>query len=148
VLLVLVTLAAGLALLARPLITTVFGEEFGPAVKPFVLLLPGTVCLTLWYLLSLFLVVSARRPGLTTILQTAALGFSIPIYYVAVREWGMTGGAVVSSCVYAVLLVAGVTAFVRLSDARLRDLVPRPSDITTVFSVTRATVKRTPSADA
>lgn len=137
----LVLVAIPLGLGAGPLIRTIFGSDYQGAVRPFILLLPGTICLTVWYLLSLFLVVAARRPGLTTILQAGALAVSIPLYAVSVSSWGMTGGAVVSSAVYGVLMSAGAIAFVHLTQAEWRSLVPRLSDVTTAVAASRRVIR-------
>jgi O-antigen/teichoic acid export membrane protein len=135
--LVLVLVSALLALGASPLIPVVFGNEFSPAVTPFLLLLPGTVALTLWYIVSLYIVSALGRPGTTTIIQGIALAAAVPLYYVAVGRWGMAGAATASSAVYMAVLVAGLAVFVRSSGAPARILLPRRADVVELVGVVR-----------
>ncbi len=128
VLALLLPAALVLAIIAHPLITIVFGADFAPAVKPFVLLLPGTVCLTVWYLISLHLVAALHRPLTTTVIQGVAMLLSLPLYYVAVRGWGMSGAALVSSSVYIGVMIAGVVLFTRATHITARRLLPGRQD--------------------
>jgi lipopolysaccharide exporter len=129
VLLVLVPAGVILAVFAHPLITTVFGGNYAAAAKPLQLLIPGTICLVLWYLTSLYIVTALRRPGLTTIIQLAAVAASIPLYYFAVKRYQMTGAAVASTLVYALVFVAGTVVFLRTSGIDARALRPRREDL-------------------
>lgn len=133
----LIPAAIVLALFARPLISALFGSDFAPAATPFVLLLPGTICLTLWYVLSLFLIASLRRPGLTTLIQGVALLASIAPYYYAVRTWGTKGAAVVSSGVYVFVFVAGTVALLKLTNLTRRNLLPTGADVRLTWNVLR-----------
>ena len=54
---------------------------------------------------------------------------SLPLYYLAVREAEMTGAAIVSSAVYAGVLVAGLAVLIRNSSVGWTDLVPRRADL-------------------
>ena len=128
VLALLLPAATVLALFAHPLITILFGSDFEPAVVPFVLLLPGTVCLTVWYLVSLHLIAALERPLATTTIQGVAMLISLPLYYVAVREWHMTGAAIVSSAVYISVMIAGIVVFTRATHVRARRLLPGRQD--------------------
>ena len=119
-------LAAALSWLVFPL---AFGPGFSGAALPFALLLPGTVCLTVWHVTSLFIVSALGRPGTTTLIQGGALLVSFPLYYFAVREAGMTGAAIVSSAVYSSVLAMGLVVFVRNSPVAPRDLLPRRTDM-------------------
>jgi O-antigen/teichoic acid export membrane protein len=135
--LAIVPAAVVLALLSWILIPLAFGEDFRPAIVPFVLLLPGTICLTLWYVVSLFLVASLRRPGLTTLIQGVALLASIAPYYYAVHSWGTKGAAVVSSGVYVFVFAAGTVALLRLTDLTRRNLLPTGADVRLTWNVLR-----------
>lgn len=112
------------ALAAGPGFPILFGDDFSSAALPFILLLPGTVGLTLWYVVGLYIISALERPGTTTMIQGAALIVSLPLYYLAVREWAMTGAAVVASATYLSVLVAGVAVLLANSRVRLRDLRP------------------------
>jgi O-antigen/teichoic acid export membrane protein len=135
---VMIPAAAVLAAVATPLITLVYGSAFSAAAAPFRLLLPGTVCLTLWSVVSLYVLSSLRRPGLTTLIQVGALLVALPCYWLAVRSHGMNGAAVVSSLLYAGLFVAGSAVLVLTSRIRPADLVPGRADLRTLMDLARA----------
>lgn len=141
VLLVLVPAGVILAVLAHPLITTVFGSDYAAAAKPLQLLIPGTICLVLWYLVSLYLVTALRRPGLTTLIQLSAVAASIPLYYFAVKRYQMTGAAVASTLVYALVFLAGAFVFLRTSGISVRALRPRGEDVRQLIALP-STIRR------
>jgi O-antigen/teichoic acid export membrane protein len=126
---VMVPLVVVLGLLSWILIPAAFGSDFRPAVLPFVLLLPGTAALTLYYVLGLFIVAALERPTLTTAVQGIALLVSLPLYWVAVGEWEMTGAAIVSSTVYGSVLAAGVLIFRRYRSSAAARLLPHAEDV-------------------
>jgi O-antigen/teichoic acid export membrane protein len=128
------------AVLAFPLIPLIFGEGFSDAALPLVLLLPGTVALTCWYLIALYIISTLRRPGTTTLIQAGALLVSLPLYYVAVREWEMTGAAVVSSAVYVSVMAMGAVVLCRSSAVRPLELLPRPADAGRVLDFARSSL--------
>lgn len=128
-LLILVPAAIVLALIAHPLMVVLFGSAFAPAAVPFQILLPGTVCLTIWYVMSLYIISSLRRPGMTTIIQGVALLVSAPLYWVAVRQWGYNGAAVVSSVTYGAVGVTSVAILARSPHVRWRQLRPTMADV-------------------
>jgi O-antigen/teichoic acid export membrane protein len=134
--------AVALALLAFPLFPLVFGDDFADAALPFVILLPGTVALTLWYVVSLYIVSTLHRPGTTTIIQGSALLVSVPLYYLAVREWDMTGAAGVSALVYVSVFLMGAAVLVRSSATRAVDLLPRRSDPALLLTIARSALDR------
>jgi O-antigen/teichoic acid export membrane protein len=127
--LALVPAAAALAAVSWILIPLAFGSDFRPTVLPFVLLLPGTVCLTIWYVMGLFIVAALHRPGITTVIQGAALLVSLPLYWIAVGEAGMTGAAIVSSATYSSVMAAGILVFVRQRRSAAARLVPGMADV-------------------
>jgi O-antigen/teichoic acid export membrane protein len=143
-LLVIVPVAVLLAALSWILIPLAFGPDFRPAVVPFVLLLPGTVCLTIWYVVSLFIVAALHRPGATTVIQGTALLAGVPLYWLAVGEWGMTGAAVVSSCIYSAVLTAGVVLFRRSRSSPTAHLLPRSADVRMVWGKAQEVLARAP----
>ena len=133
-----VAIVAGL--LSEPLFPLVFGEDFDAAALPFILLLPGTICLALWYVVGLYIVSSLRRPGTTTLIQGGALLLSLPLYYFAIKAWEMTGGAIVSSATYIFVLACGTAILVANSGVRPRDLVPRATDLRALVHFGRSAV--------
>lgn len=137
---VLIIVGTLLALVASWLIPLVFGREFSPAVTPFLLLLPGTAALTLWYIVSLYIVSALGRPGTTTIIQGVALVAAAPLYLVAIDWWQMTGAAIASSLVYISVLVAGLAVLVHESGTSTWTLLPRRADLVEMASVVRRLV--------
>ena len=112
------------------------------AALPFALLLPGTVSLTLWYPVSLFILSTLRRPGTTTAIQGAALIAGLPLYYVAIVEWEMTGAALASSVVYISVLTMGLCVLLRNSRLRVRDLLPGGVELRRLAELSRSAVWR------
>jgi O-antigen/teichoic acid export membrane protein len=133
-----VAIVAGL--LSEPLFPLVFGDDFDRAALPFILLLPGTVCLALWYVVGLYIVSSLRRPGTTTLIQGGALLASLPLYYFAIRAWEMTGGAIVSSATYISVLACGAAILVTNSGVRPRELVPGAADLRALLHFGRSAI--------
>jgi O-antigen/teichoic acid export membrane protein len=130
--------AVVLAALSYPIMLVLYGPQFTPAAVPFAILLPGTACLTIWYVMSLYITSSLRRPGAATLIQGAGLIVSVPLYWLAVRHWGYNGAAVVSSLVYAGVGVAGVAVLGRSPHVRWRALVPTTHDVRHMRDLARA----------
>ena len=128
-LLVMVPVAIVLALLAKPIMVVLFGSDFGPAAEPFAILLPGAVCLTLWYVLGLYIMSSLHRPGTTTLIQGLGFLISAPLYWFAVQEWGLNGAAMVSTLTYAAVFATGLIILERSPHISWRDLVPTMNDV-------------------
>ena len=105
------------------------------------LLLPGTVGLTLWYPVSLYVIANLRRPGTATIILGCALAVSLPLYYSMIVWLGMTGAAIASSIVYLAVLTGGVAVLARMTSLTLGDLVPRRTDLAQLVSVARAALR-------
>jgi O-antigen/teichoic acid export membrane protein len=127
-LLVMVPVGVVLAVFARPLIVLLYGARFAAAGEPFAILLPGTVCLTLWYIVSMYVMSSLHRPGATTLIQGSALILAVPLYWLAVHQWGFNGAAAVSTLVYVFVFLAGLSFLVRSPYVGWRDLVPTHRD--------------------
>jgi O-antigen/teichoic acid export membrane protein len=142
VLVILVPAAALLAVVAHPLIVLIFGGDFGSAATPFRLLLPGTVCLTVWYIVSLNLISSLHRPGTTSLIQLGGLAVSLPLYLWAVDHFKMTGAALVSTGVYALVMTVGIVVLVRATRTAATDLIPRPADVRAVRDLVRPALSR------
>jgi O-antigen/teichoic acid export membrane protein len=141
-LVLMVPVAAVLAALGFPLIPLVFGSDFARAAVPFALLLPGTVALTIWLTVSLYILSSLRRPATTTALQAGALAVSVPLYLALIGAAGMNGAAVASSIVYTGLLAAGLTVVLRSSELRAAELIPRPGDLSRLVQAGRSALRR------
>ena len=127
--LVMIPVAIVLALFAHFIMVTLFGPRYGPADTPFQILLPGTVCLTLWYVVGLYVISSLRRPGTSTVIQGIGLIVAVPLYWLAVRHWGFDGAAAVSSLIYASVFISGVWFLLRSPYLTWRQLVPSMHDV-------------------
>ena len=114
--------AAAAALVAPWLIPFLYGGEFQGAVLAFVLLLPGMVCLSS-RVISPFFSLHLGRPEIPTMYGLGVGLLSVPIYYVATRNFGYTGAAAATSIVYAVLAAVTLTLFVRMTGQTVRDVV-------------------------
>ncbi len=136
-LIVMVPVGVVLALLAHPIMVVLFGSAFGPSAEPFVILLPGTVCLTLWYVLSLYILSSLRRPGTTTVIQGTGLLIALPLYWLAVKHWGYNGAAVVSTVIYSGVFAAGLWFLLRSPYVTWRQIVPTMHDVRHMGDVAR-----------
>ena len=128
-LLVMAPVAVVLAVLARPLMILLFGARFASAGEPFAILLPGIVCLTLWYVIGLYIMSSLHRPGTTTVIQGLALIVAIPLYWLAIHQWGFNGAAAVSTLVYTSVFLAGAWSLVRSPYVTPRQLIPGRADL-------------------
>jgi O-antigen/teichoic acid export membrane protein len=128
-LIIMIPVALLLAVFSHLVMVVLFGSEFGPAATPFAILLPGAVCLTIWYVLSLYIVSALRRPGTTTIIQGLGFLVSAPLYWLAVRHWGINGAAIVSTVTYAAVFVAGLLVLTRSPHVRWSQLRPRADDV-------------------
>ncbi len=135
--LVMVPVGVVLALLAHPIMVILFGSAFGPSAEPFVILLPGTICLTLWYVVSLYILSSLRRPGTTTVIQGTGLLIALPLYWLAVKQWGYNGTAAVSTLIYSGVFAAGLWFLLRSPYITWRQLVPTMHDVRHMIDVAR-----------
>jgi O-antigen/teichoic acid export membrane protein len=147
-LLVMVPVAVILALLARPLMILLFGARFASAGEPFAILLPGIVCLTLWYVIGLYIMSSLHRPGRTTVIQGLALIVAIPLYWLAIHQWGFNGAAAVSTLVYASVFLAGAWFLVRSPYVTWRQLIPGRADLRRVLALAGQGVAKFRGRDA
>ncbi len=126
VLLPVTVLMGVLGIFAIPLL---YGDEFRASVTPFILLLPGVLCLAVWYIVGLFLIANFKRPGLTTRIQLIGLVASVPLYLIVVNLFEMNGAAAASSGIYFFIALLGCLSFRRITGLPLNSLLPRPADL-------------------
>ena len=147
-LLVMVPVAVVLAVLARPIMILLFGSRFAAAGEPFAILLPGTVCLTLWYVIGLYIMSTLQSPGRTTVIQGLALIVAIPLYWVAIHHWGFNGAAAVSTIVYASVFLAGAWSLLRSPYVTWRQLIPGRADVRRLVAFAGQLVAKLRTRDA
>lgn len=119
-------LAAGLALLAHPLIVFVYGEAFGDAADSLLLLLPGAVLFAGSSILSAG-IYAAERPFTATVTQLLGMAVTVIGLFVFLRTGGVTAAALVSSAAYATVFVATLVAYKRISGKPWRFFLPSPA---------------------
>jgi len=110
--LLLVCVVVPLVALAGILVAGLYGRDFPPATNVFRLLLPAAVLTTLATLVSLFFSGHLGRPMINSVVSLTTMAISIPLSYVLIRNFGMTGGAwaALTSAGVIFLLVYGVFA--------------------------------------
>jgi O-antigen/teichoic acid export membrane protein len=112
--LTLAILTAGAVLLAAAaplLVRCLYGPQFGEAVLPLLLLLPGVVAWGSGRILAQFISYNAGRPSLTS--AAAALGCTVNVLanLYAIPHWGIAGASAASSVSYAATLAAVAAVF-------------------------------------
>lgn len=146
-LVVLIPVAAVLALVAKPLIVTLYGDQFAASALPFVLLLPGATALAVWYVVGLYIISALRAPGRSTLIQGGAFLLALPAYWFAVAHWGMNGAAATSSLLYGGVAAAGTAFFLRRTRLSPSVLVPRREDVRAAWRLV-ASLRARPTGSA
>jgi O-antigen/teichoic acid export membrane protein len=119
-----VTVVAGLGLLAvaRPLIPLVYGAEFAPSVKVFLILLPSGLFYTVHKVLGSSL--SAHgMPQASLYGGLVSLPLTIGLNVLMIPAWGITGAAIASDIAYAVNAAVILALFVRASGISPRQVL-------------------------
>jgi O-antigen/teichoic acid export membrane protein len=137
-----------LAVFSHLIMVVLFGDEFADSATPFVILLPGTVCLTLWYVLSLYITSTLHRPGQATIIQGLGFVLSVPLYWLAVERWGINGAAVVSTATYVGVCAAGVVSLLRSPAVGWSQLRPAAGDVRRMIGLVRHGLAGLPGSPA
>ncbi|HAD83109.1 MAG: hypothetical protein A2509_03940 [Candidatus Edwardsbacteria bacterium RIFOXYD12_FULL_50_11] len=115
----LLTLAAtcGLALIAAflvgPAIRLLYGESFSGAVWPFILLLPGTVMLSLPKFLEAPLIAEMGSPEVLVWGKASGLLCNIPLNFWLIPKYGISGAAAASSISYTIQALIFIGLFSR-----------------------------------
>ena len=92
------------ALAAAPIISTAFGQNFLPAVSPFVWLMPGTYFLGIETVM-VQLLNSEGFPRIIVIAWVADMMINVALNFWAIPRYGITGASVVSSVCYFLMFV-------------------------------------------
>jgi O-antigen/teichoic acid export membrane protein len=142
VLLVLVPVTILFGLAGAILIPFVFGEQFGPSVTAFLLLLPGIIGISLSKILSADL--SGRgKPHYATYTALCTLALTILLDIIMIPRYGINGAAIASSIAY--LSSAGLLSYWFCSEtgSALRELlVPTTADLHLVQQRSQSTIQR------
>lgn len=113
----------GLALLARPLVSALYGVAFAPAVPPFLWLAPGLVFLSLSTVLGTVMGASGM-PAYAIVPSLVAAALNVALNLVLIPRMGATGAALASTITYFCLLVLTVALTVGIT-LRHGDVAPR-----------------------
>lgn len=100
-------LAIGIAALADPFIPLYFGSEFRPAIRPFVILLPGTVGFAIAR--PIYAITQAKGQMRPLVIVTGVLaGLNLLLNVLLVPRFGTTGAAVATTIGYGLLPLGNV----------------------------------------
>ena len=116
-------LALILALVARPLLGAVYGEDFRDAAEPLRLILPGAVLFAASSIVGAGLY-AAGRPFTATLAQLAGMVVTVAGLAIFLRSGGITAAAIVSSVSYATVFLATLVAYKRVTGLPWRALLP------------------------
>jgi len=119
-------LAIGLALLARPLLGLVYGDDFRDAADPLLLILPGAVLFAGSSILGAG-IYAAGRPFTATVTQGLGMLVTIAGLFIFLRTGGITAAALVSTASYSVVFAASLFAYQRVAQVPWREFVPTPA---------------------
>lgn len=134
--------AAALSLVARPLVTAVFGPEFGEAATVILILMPGIV---IWGVASQPGAYLATHGRLFPKASTATLLINLTLNLALIPVMGARGAAIATAISYSMISGYIIWTFASTTQTRLRDLlVVRLADVR--FAVAAARALRSPSA--
>lgn len=92
--------------LAEPLINLLYGQEFVPASRPFLILLPGAVLLSANVILNNYFA-AVGMPLVTLFAPLVGLLTNVALNVILAPRWGIDGAAVATAVSYAVMLAGG-----------------------------------------
>jgi O-antigen/teichoic acid export membrane protein len=128
-------LAAGVALVARPLLGVVYGDDFRDAAEPLLLILPGAV-LFAGSSIATAGIYAAGRPFTATLTQVLGMVVTIVGLSVFLSGGGITAAALVSTASYSVVFVASVFGYKVVSGVPWRLFVPTPARLRALGNLT------------
>jgi O-antigen/teichoic acid export membrane protein len=133
----------GILLFAGTIIPIVFGGDYLPAVKPFILLLPGIWTLSIGRIPAIYLA-SSGRPIIGTWSAVASLVFTTILDIILIPRIGIAGAAIASSVAYS--LSAIIIAYIFIQDTHLpygQLLIPQNEDWVFMKKIFARTIRAT-----
>ncbi|WP_347404772.1 polysaccharide biosynthesis C-terminal domain-containing protein [Micromonospora sp. WMMD1102] len=118
----------GLCATAPVLIPLAYGVAFADSVRAMYALGPGLFLMHAGRQIGAYLI-RCDRPLVVSAFPTAALGVNIVLNLVLIPRWGIVGCALAASVSYAVLTLAQVVRFCRMTGVRWRRLLPAAAEI-------------------
>jgi O-antigen/teichoic acid export membrane protein len=122
--------------LAEPLLAIAFGPTFAEGSLALRLLMIAMLPLTAGRVLAGDLK-GRGRPGTVSFAMAVAAGVTILLDLVLIPRYGIEGAAIASVVAYTISAAILATAFVRLTGADARSLVPRPADAMAILRFLR-----------
>lgn len=111
-----------LLILVKPLVWLLFGESFLPSVTPLIILLPGTIALSISKIISSDL--SGRGlPSFGAVSSTVALVVNLILNLFMIPRLGIAGAALSSTISYSLATTILIVAFVRVTKTSLADIL-------------------------
>jgi O-antigen/teichoic acid export membrane protein len=126
-------LALGLALLARPLLGLVYGDDFRDAAEPLLLILPGAVLFAGSSIVTAGLY-AAGRPFTATLTQLLGAVVTVVGLFVFLRTGGITAAALVSTVSYTAVFLASAIAYKVVLGVPWRWFLPTPARVREVLA--------------
>jgi len=123
------TAGVAMALLAGPVIRLAFGAAYLPAVKPLVILLPGTALLSIGSVLANDFVGRGKQV-MNSLAAFVTLVVNVALSLAFVPVWGTAGAAAAAAVSYATGTTVMVVEFLRITGMKPAEmLLPRGGDI-------------------
>lgn len=119
-LVLMVIIGAFFAIIAKPVITIVYGEAFLPALTPFLIILPG-VCLFWQNNLLLQYLVASKKFLVTSLISVFACLINIFLNITFIPKYDMVGAAFVSLITYFIVSFAVFFLFLFVSKFKVRE---------------------------
>lgn len=134
--------ALGVAAVSWFAVPVLFGEAFGTLIPMLLILLPGSVFLSAWIVLSSF-VAGSGHPKLNLLCSAIALAVTVVLDLLLIPPMGGKGAALASSLSYVTLGALMIGVFRHLSGVGLRQtLVLQRVDVSAVMYSVRQLVRR------
>ncbi|MGH7558404.1 MAG: oligosaccharide flippase family protein [Gemmatimonadota bacterium] len=135
-------MAAGIAVVAKPLILFMFGPEFAGSAEPFLWLLPGTIA---WSTIQVTYnrVSAGGRPGLGVPIFGAAAAIDAGLNVLLDPVMGVAGAAVAATCSYLFAAIIFLRLFCRSEECGIAEaLLPRMEDLRVIGQTTVGLLRR------
>ena len=124
-------LAIAAAIVAPFLIPMMYGSDFGPAVGPFLVLLPAVVALATARI-AIAELTRANRLELTVVASGVALVVNVVLNIALIPSFGAMGAAAASAGSYGLLAVVTLLFVTRATAVPTREFIPSRSDVRAV----------------
>jgi O-antigen/teichoic acid export membrane protein len=135
--------AALLAVLALPIITTLYGERYGPAAGPLRIMLPGVVLAGAGSMLSQYFQ-GVGRPNLVARIAIVPVVVQVGCAFLFTRWWGLPGAALAVAVGLGSMGLLQVLVFLRITKSGPGSLVPAAMDLGQIRSLLVRTIASAP----